>query len=133
MAYLLDTNIAIHLRDGDEAVLQKVVEHRGTLLLSALSLAELERGVYKKAALTAVRQVRLETLLHTIAVVPFDAAGARAYGRIIALCGWAKGKDFDRMIAAHAIATRSTLVTNNLADFRGIPGLLTENWKTGSP
>jgi tRNA(fMet)-specific endonuclease VapC len=130
VAYLIDTNIAIHLRDGDEAVLEKVEMHRGTILLSALSLAELQRGIYKSATLTAVRQVRLETILRHLSVVPFDVAAANAYGRIIALCGWAKGKDFDRMIAANAIATRSTLVTNNVADFKGIPGLAMENWKT---
>jgi tRNA(fMet)-specific endonuclease VapC len=133
LAYLLDTNIAIHLRDGDAAVLKKAGEQRGALLLSALSLAELQRGICKAAALTAVRQLRLEIMLRYLIVIPFDAAGAEAYGRIIAACGWAKGKDFDRMIAAHAIATRSTLVTNNLADFRGIPRLLLENWKTASP
>ncbi len=32
------------------------------------------------------------------------------------------------MIAAHAIATASILVTNNEDDFRHIPGLQIENW-----
>ncbi len=40
------------------------------------------------------------------------------------------GKDFDRMIAAHALSLGATLVTNNQADFAGIPGLVTENWAT---
>jgi len=31
-----------------------------------------------------------------------------AYGRIIAILGWTKGRDVDRMIAAHAISARST-------------------------
>jgi tRNA(fMet)-specific endonuclease VapC len=35
------------------------------------------------------------------------------------------------MIAAHAIATASTLVTNNEEEFRDIPGLSIENWMTG--
>jgi len=34
----------------------------------------------------------------------------------------------DRLIAAHAISARLTLVTNNVADFHGYPGLLLENW-----
>ena len=38
------------------------------------------------------------------------------------------GRDFDRMIAAHAISTGSVLVTDNGADFRDIPGLVVENW-----
>jgi tRNA(fMet)-specific endonuclease VapC len=41
-----------------------------------------------------------------------------------------KGRDFDRMIAAHALSTASVLVTKNVSDFRDIPGLTIESWKT---
>ena len=128
MAYLIDTNIAIHARDGTDAVLDKLVEHDGEVLLSALSLAELQRGLYRDLALTAIRQVRLEVLLRGIPVLPFDASAAQAYGQIIAQCGWARGRDYDRMIAAHAISSGSVLVTDNVTDFRDIPGLSMENW-----
>lgn len=128
MAYLIDTNIAIHARDGTDAVLAKLAEHDGEVLLSALSLAELQRGVYRDASLIAIRQARLEVLLRGLPVLPFDASAAVAYGRIIAQCGWARRRDYDRMIAAHAISTHSILVTNNLADFSDIPGLSVENW-----
>ncbi len=37
---------------------------------------------------------------------------------------------FDRMIAAHAISSRSGLITVNAAGFAGIPGLTIENWAT---
>ena len=47
MAYLIDTNIATHARDGTDAVLAKLAEHDGEVLLSALNLAELQRGVYR--------------------------------------------------------------------------------------
>jgi tRNA(fMet)-specific endonuclease VapC len=128
LAYLIDTNIAIHARDGTDAVLAKLAEHDGEVLLSALSLAELQRGVYRDASLTAIRQARLEVLLRGLPVLPFDASAAVAYGRIIAQCGWARRRDYDRMIAAHAISSHSILVTNNLADFSDIPGLSMENW-----
>ena len=128
MAYLIDTNIAIHARDGTDAVLAKLAEHDGEVLLSALSLAELLRGVYRDPRLSAIRQARLEVLLRGLPVLPFDASAAVVYGRIIAQCGWARGRDYDRMIAAHAISSHSILVTNNLADFTDIPGLSTENW-----
>jgi tRNA(fMet)-specific endonuclease VapC len=128
VAYLIDTNIAIHARDGTDAVLEKLADHDGKVLLSALSLAELQRGLYRDPAFTALRQARLETLLRGIPVLPFDASAAQAYGRIIAQCGWARGRDYDRMIAAHAISSGSILVTNNEADFRDIPGLSMENW-----
>lgn len=128
MAYLIDTNIAIHARDGTDSVLVKLAEHDGEVLLSALSLAELQRGVYRDTRVTAIRQARLEVLLHGLPVLPFDAPAALVYGRIIAQCGWARRRDYDRMIAAHAISSRSILVTNNSADFSDIPGLFMENW-----
>jgi len=128
MAYLIDTNIAIHARDGTETVLEKLAEHDGEVLLSALSLAELQRGLYRDPAFTALRQARLEVLLRGMPVLPFDASAAQAYGRIIAQCGWVRGRDYDRMIAGHAISSGSVLVTDNDGDFRDIPGLSIENW-----
>jgi tRNA(fMet)-specific endonuclease VapC len=126
--YLIDTNIAIHARDGTGPVLDKLVEHGNDVLLSALSLAELQRGIYKDPKFTVIRRARLETLLRGLPVLPFDAAAAVVYGRIIAQCGWARGRDYDRMIAAHAISAGCVLATNNIADFRDIAGLSIENW-----
>jgi predicted nucleic acid-binding protein len=130
LPFLLDTNVVIHARDGNHAVLAKFAEHEPTLLISAISLVELQRCVFKDPANTAIRQERLAVVLETVPVVPFDAAAARAYGRIIALRGWVKGCDFDRMIAAHAISLRAVLVTNNSADFLDIPGLTLEDWSS---
>jgi tRNA(fMet)-specific endonuclease VapC len=128
LAYLIDTNIAIHARDGTDAVLARLAEHDGAVLLSALSLVELQRGVYIDPQYTAIRQARLEVLLRAMPVLPFDAAAATAYGRIIAHCGWVRSRDYDRMIAAHAISTGAVLVTDNEADVRDIPNLSLENW-----
>ena len=102
------------------------------MLLSALSLVELQRGLYKDPANTALRQVRLDVLLAHIPILPFDAAAAHAYGQIIAQRGWAKCRDYDRMIAAHAIASGSVLVTEKSADFKDIHGLSIENWAGGT-
>jgi tRNA(fMet)-specific endonuclease VapC len=128
LAYLIDTNIAIHARDGTDAILAKPAEHDGEVLLSALSLAELQRGLHREPSLTAIRQARWEVLSRGLPVLPFDASAAVAYSRIIAQCGWARGREYDRMIAAHAISSHSIFVTDNLADFSDIPGLSMENW-----
>jgi tRNA(fMet)-specific endonuclease VapC len=128
LAYLIDTSIAIHARDGDVAILNRLETHIGVVVLSALSLAELQRGLYKDAAHTVIRRAGLEALLRRIPVLSFDTAAAEAYGRIISQLGWVKGRDYDRMIAAHAISTASILVTSNEADFRDIPSLQIENW-----
>ena len=128
MPFLIDTNIAIHARDGSEPVLDKLVEHSGAVLLSALSLAELQRGLYKSPEYSALRRARLNTLLEGLSVVPFDAAAAEAYGRIIAQIGWSRSRDMDRLIAANALAIQCVLVTANVADYVRVPGLTIENW-----
>lgn len=132
MPYLLDTTIAIHARDGTDSVLDKLAAHEGSVVISALSLAELERGIYKYPAHTGLRRSRLDVLLQSIPILPFDASAALAYGQIIAQRGWAKGRDFDRMIAGHAISAGAVLVTDNAADFRDIPKLILENWAVRS-
>ncbi|MFO1200591.1 MAG: hypothetical protein U1E86_26855 [Burkholderiaceae bacterium] len=40
-----------------------------------------------------------------------------------------RNKDaLDKLIASHALSLGVTLVTNNVADFRGFRGLTIENW-----
>ena len=128
MAFLIDTNIAIHARDGDERVLNHLAANDGRVVISALSVAELQRGLFKDPIQGSLRASRLDVLIRHIPVLAFDILAAEFYGRIIAQCGWVKGRDFDRMIAAHALATRSILVTDNAADFADIPSLEMVNW-----
>ena len=128
MKYLIDTNIAIHARDGFEPVLDRLADHDGVVFLSALSLAELQRRLCKPGPDLALRQARLKTILKTLPVLPFDAAAAETYGQILAQIGWTRRQDFDRLIGAHALASGCTLVTANTADFSDIPGLIIEDW-----
>lgn len=128
MPYLIDTNIAIHAGSGNPVVRAKFEENNGAVVMSALTLVELMRGLVKVPEYASVRRAKIDLLLQNIPVLSFDQAAAEAYGQIIAATGWVRGRDFDRMIAAHAIAARATLVTANEADFRDIPGLKIENW-----
>ena len=128
MAYLIDTNIFIHARDGSDAVLNKFVEHSSEIFMSALCLAELQRGFDARLSAAALRRERHRLLLRYLPILPFDTAAAEAYGKIISQLGRIKAHDFDHMIAAHAISTRSILVTNNVGDFLGIAGLALEDW-----
>ena len=61
MAFLLDTKIAIHLRDGDPMVTQKVAALEGAVLISVVTRVELEGGVYREPAHTPIRRARLES------------------------------------------------------------------------
>jgi tRNA(fMet)-specific endonuclease VapC len=128
VSYLIDANIAIHAGAKNPSVLLKFKEHAGSIVISALTLVELQRGLYRRVEDRATRQEQLRILLQQFPVLPFDEAAAEAYGRIIALLGWVRGRDFDRLIGAHAMSTTSILVTNNESDFRDIPGLKIENW-----
>ena len=130
MAYLIDTNIFIHGRDGTESVLRNFEQHDRSVFLSALSLAELQRGLMTSSSETNLRRERHHTLLKRISVLPFDTSAAEAYGRVLALSKRTKSRDFDHLIAAHAISVGFILVTNNEADFAGISGLQLENWTT---
>jgi predicted nucleic acid-binding protein len=100
LAVLLDTNVAIHLRDGDVEIGRKVAALDDATLLSIISRVELEGGVYRDPAEAGVRGARLDAVLETLPVLPFDAAAAEAYRDIVAAAGYSRRKLLDRMIAA---------------------------------
>ncbi|MBS0472325.1 MAG: type II toxin-antitoxin system VapC family toxin [Proteobacteria bacterium] len=128
MTYLIDTSIAIHAYEGSANVLARMAEHQSALVISALCLIELRRGLYRHPAHFAQARARLDMLLAGIPVLNFDVAAVDAYEGIIARLGFSRGRDYDRLIAAHALSTGSTLVTANTAEFSDIRGLTLENW-----
>lgn len=99
--------------------------------ISALSLAELAAGPHAAGgdvAERARRQERLQVIESTFDPLPFDAACARAYGRVFAAVAAAgrkaRGRAVDLMIAATAIANELPLYTCNARDLRGLEPLL---------
>lgn len=128
MAYVLDTSVAIHLRDGDAAVTARVAALDGAVLMSVVTRVELEGGVHREPAHAAVRRARLDAMLAAIPTLAFDAAAANAYGAIVAHAGYSRRKLLDRMIAAQALVHRATLVTLNPADFADVIGLRLRAW-----
>ena len=126
--WLLDTDILIHLRDGDEAVASQVEQLDAPPLMSAVSRAELESGVYRDPAWAEVRRPLVDLLIERLKVLPFDNAAAVAYGQIVAAAGYSRRKMLDRMIAATAIVQGAGLLTMNESDFRDIPGLSIQVW-----
>ena len=128
MAVLLDTNVAIHLRDGDAEIGRRVAALDDAILLSIITRVELEGGVYRDRAEAGVRRARLDAVLESLPVLPFDDAAADAYRDIVAATGHSRRKLLDRMIAAQALAHRAALVTLNADDFRDVPGLTLIAW-----
>lgn len=128
MSYLLDTNVLIHLRDGEPEVSRKIAALEGAVLISIISQIELEGGVYRDPSESHIRRPRLDAILASLPILSFDAAAALAYRQILAASGYSRRKMLDRMIAAQAMVHQATLVTLNPADFIDIPGLVVLEW-----
>jgi tRNA(fMet)-specific endonuclease VapC len=125
---MLDTNVAIHLRDGDPQTLRQVSNLDDSLLLSIITRIELENGVRRDPSQSVVRRERLDALFEAIPAVAFEDADADAYRTILETTGFSRRKVLDRMIAAQALVRRVPLVTMNADDFRDVPGLNLLPW-----
>lgn len=129
MRYLLDTNICIYLmKNQPESVRKHFAQcYTGDIVISAITLAELEYGVAVSQNKTANANALAE-LLEDLRVVPFDQHAAKIYGPVRAAARKGQRDALDKLIAAHAKALKVTLVTNNEKDFRDYAGLTIENW-----
>ena len=128
--FMLDTNICIYLmKHQPPQVRARFAEcFVGDVVISAITLAELEFGIACSGESQARNQAALDGLLEDLLVAPFEARAARAYGPLRA-ANRERNKDaLDKLIASHALSLGVTLVTNNEADFRGFTGLVVENW-----
>lgn len=128
MGYLLDTNVVIHLRDGHPGVRNGLTALGGRLMVSIITRVELEGGLLRDPSESTLRQARLDAILASLQVQPFDEACAEAYRTIGRATGYSRRKILDRMIAAQALALSATLVTMNAADFNDILGLELLAW-----
>lgn len=128
MGLLLDTNVAILLRDGVADVKARILDLDEAPALSSVTRVELEGGVYARPELAEQRRRAVDTLLQELEVIDFDDEMAAAYGAIVAEAGFSRRKIIDRMIAATALVNGLTLITCNPADFQDVPGLKLEIW-----
>jgi predicted nucleic acid-binding protein len=99
-------------------------------LISAVTLAELSVGplVSEDPAERGARQAQVHQAEADFDPLPFDAAAARAFGRVAASLRQSGRKtaarSYDAMIAAIAIANGLPLYTANPDDFAGIDELV---------
>lgn len=127
MAWLLDTNVAIYLRDLEPTVSARVADLSGETALSLVTLVELEGGIDGTRDALG-RRAALDALLASMTVLALDRATVAAYATILRETGFSRPRILDRLIAATAIVHGLTLVTVNGADFRDIPDLNLEVW-----
>jgi predicted nucleic acid-binding protein len=99
------------------------------LFITAVSVAELVHGAHRSQN-REDNLARLEVLLATLTVLPFDGSCARRFGALKAELEL-EGRpldDLDLQIASIAIENNLPLVTNNTNHFKRIEGLELQNW-----
>lgn len=152
MIYLLDTDtfifmvrgLKIHTADNErkrrrQAMARQIFDTgRGKTLsghevaLSAITVAEMEFGARNSGNYEGEIEL-VRRAMSPFALLDFDAFSCSiGYGEIrhTLASGGTQNGNMDLLIAAHAQALNATLVTNNIAEFSRVPGLICENWAT---
>lgn len=128
--YLLDTNILSDLVRNPQGQVAAHIAAAGerAICTSIIVAAELRFGAAKRGSERLT--IQLERILSAIEIQPFDAPADAAYAQLrvqLEAAGLPIGGN-DMLIAAHALATRSIVVTDNEREFARVAGLKVENW-----
>lgn len=131
LKYLLDTNICIYIAKEKPLTLMKKFEKlkAGEIGMSIITFGELLYGA-NKSHFPKKSHEKLMEVATLIPVLPLNEEVANHYGDIRATLE-KQGKPIgnnDLWIAAHALALKVTVVTNNVREFNRVPGLQLENW-----
>lgn len=127
--YMLDTNMVSHVLKKHPKVLKNLTSKTiASVCISAITEGELQYGLAKRPDAKQLHAIVIE-FLRCVDVLPWDSAIAERYGSVRATLE-KEGKglaSLDLLIAAHALDTRSILITNDQA-FKKVPGLKVEDW-----
>ena len=130
LRFMLDTDSVSYAIRGEGNVGARILEHKPSeLCISVITLGELRFGAHRRASKKLHKLI--DIFAASVAPQDFDGDAADEYGRLaadLADRGTPIGA-LDAMIAAHAIAKKLILVTNNEKHFRKVPGLKVENWR----
>jgi tRNA(fMet)-specific endonuclease VapC len=129
--YLLDSDICILVRRGRSPHVRDRFAslQPGQAAISVIVYGELMYGIEKSRVGPVARQL-LDAFIEFVPVLPLHADAPLCYGVIRADLerkGQIIGSN-DLWIAAHALAAKLTLVTNNEREFARVAGLNIENW-----
>ncbi|MCP5214238.1 MAG: tRNA(fMet)-specific endonuclease VapC [Pseudomonadales bacterium] len=130
LKYMLDTNIVIYtIKNRPEKVRKVFKQHAGQMAISAITLGELIYGA-EKSAQPERNLADVEAFAARLEVLAFDETAAAHFGQLraeLAKAGKPIGP-YDQMIAGHARSLGLILVTNNMNEFKRVPGLRIVNW-----
>jgi predicted nucleic acid-binding protein len=124
---LLDTSVAILLRDSDAQALSRMAAFPETNAVSILTVVELQGGVARSP--DPKRKALLAAFLAGVEILPFGVPEAGRYGEIVQAAGFSRRKLLDRMIAATALVQGLPLATLNPGDFADVAGLEIVDWR----
>ena len=130
MKYLFDTNVCIFIAKKNHPLLHERLETlaEGDAAMSVVSYCELMFGAHKtKRVVPNIRT--LNRLVEAIPVLPIFPEIAHRYGHIrktLELQGNPLGS-LDLLIAAHALALKLTVVSNNVREFGRVESLPVED------
>ncbi len=132
--YLLDTDICIYIaKRHPPKVLERFESlQSGDVSISVITYGELLFGAEKSASSKQALE-NLHRFTELVSVLPLPESAGIHYGRIRArleMAGTPIGAN-DLWIAAHALAERMILVSNNVREFVRVPDLKVENWLSG--
>lgn len=127
---MLDRNIIFDLLSNPQGKAARRIARVGenNICTSIIVAAELRYGCRKSGSERLIKAV--EDLLGEIDVLPLEVPADAEYGIFRAELE-AAGKPIggnDLLIAAHASATGTTIVTANTDEFKRVRGLKVENW-----
>jgi len=128
--YLLDTNIVSDLIRQPQGAVARSIARVGenTVCTSIVVACELRYGAAKRGSVRLSEQ--LEAVLSVLRVLPLETDADRHYGAIRSALerrGEPIGPN-DLLICSQALSLDLTLVTDNSAEFRRVPGLRIANW-----
>ncbi len=128
--YMLDANICIYaINNQPKTVADKVVMvGEYACCISSIVASELAYGAEKSGRTT--NKVKLQNFLSLFDIVDFNADCMWHYARLrneLQQTGQVIGS-LDMLIASHALALDTILVTNNNKEFKRINGLIVDNW-----
>lgn len=137
MKYVLDTNALSFLMRGDPSVSRALTSRSRTdVLLPQPVVAEIEYGLARLPRSKRKRRLRrrFEVFLSELQRTHWTDEVSRAFGQTKANLErrGIRIEDFDVAVAAHALALKATLVTENVDHMKRVRGLKVDNWRSPS-
>jgi tRNA(fMet)-specific endonuclease VapC len=129
--YILDTNTASYIIKGQPIVVREYLQNvpMTSVCISAITEAELLYGVTRKPEAKHLPLAVKEFLL-LVEILPWDSDAAEAYAQLRTACeneGQPLGS-MDMLIAAHSVAVKAVLITNDRAFYHVKHLIMLQDW-----